>query len=327
MKIFTTFLLAIVSFTILSGCDSKSRVAPLKSESADRMTQSKGNSTSDAQPKMMADSQGQSSAVITSLGGRDQQVSLNQGISEQASAAAADRKIIRNGELTIETDSPTDGQHKITSIAESHGGFVVTSEFKHNDGSGQSKPSQTVTVVVRVPSPQFAATLEQIRSVGRVIQEKVTGQDVSEEYLDLEARIRTKKALESQFLEIMKQARKVSDALEVQTQLADVRTEIERFEGRRRFLENQSALSTITVTLQMPMPLVAATTTGFGQSIKQAFGDAVDTAASIILFVIQAVIVLVPIAFLIVLPVWLVWRVLRRRFELTKKAEPVVESQ
>jgi hypothetical protein len=75
------------------------------------------------------------------------------------------------------------------------------------------------------------------------------------------------------------------------------------------------------------MPLVAATTTGFGQSIKQAFGDAVDTAASIILFVIQAVIVLVPIAFLIVFPAWLVWRVLRRRFELTKKAEPVVESQ
>jgi hypothetical protein len=328
MKIFTTVLLAIVCFTILSGCDSamKSQVAPQKLESADRMPPSTTNSPSDAPPKKLADSGALSSAVITSLGGRDQQVSLNQGIAEQASVAAADRKIIRNGDLTIETDSPIDGQHKITSIAESRGGFVVTSEFKHNEAANQSKP--TVTVVVRVPSPQFAATLDQIRDIGgRVIQQKVTGQDVSEEYLDLEARIRTKKALESQFLEIMKQARKVSDALEVQTQLADVRTEIERFEGRRRFLENQSALSTITVTLQMPMPLVAATTTGFGQSIKQAFGDAVDTAASIILFVIQAVIVLVPIAVLIGLPVWLAWRVLRRRFELTKKAEPVVESQ
>jgi hypothetical protein len=328
MKIFTTFLLAIVSFTILSGCDTKSKVAPLKTESADRMTQLKANSPSDAPPKMMADNKAASGALITTIGGRDQQASLNQAMSEQASAAAAGRKIIRNGELTIETDSPTDGQHNITSIAESQGGFVVSSEFKHNEGANQSKPSQTVIVVVRVPSPQFAATLDQIRGIGgRVIQEKVTGQDVSEEYLDLEARIRTKKALESQFLDIMKQARKVSDALEVQSQLAEVRTEIEQFEGRRRFLENQSALSTITVTLQMPMPLVAATTTGFGQSIKQAFGDAVDTAASIILFVIQAVIVLVPIGFLIVLPAWLAWRFLRRRFELTKKAEPVVESQ
>jgi hypothetical protein len=328
MKIFTTFLLAIVSITILSGCDSAMKVAPQKSDSADRIPQSKVSSPSDAQPKMAGDSGALSSAVITSVGGRGEQVSLNQAISEQASAAAADRKIIRNGELTIETDSPTDGQHKITSIGESQGGFVVSSEFKHNEGANQSKPSQTVIVVVRVPSPQFAATLDQIRDIGgRVIQEKVTGRDVSEEYLDLEARIRTKKALETQFLEIMKQARKVSDALEVQSQLADVRTEIERLEGRRRFLENQSALSTITVTLQMPMPLVAATTTGFGQSIKQAFGDAVDTAASIILFVIQAVIVLVPIGFLIVLPVWLAWRFLRRRFELTKKAEPMVESQ
>src|SRR6185295_6582072 len=103
-------------------------------------------------------------------------------------------------------------------------------------------------------------------------QEKVSGQDVSEEYLDLEARIRSKKALETQFLEIMKQARKVSDALEVQGELADVRTEIERFEGRRRFLENQSTLSTITATLQMPAPLVVATTTGFSHSIKEAFG-------------------------------------------------------
>ena len=87
---------------------------------------------------------------------------------------------------------------------------------------------------------------------------KISGQDVSEEYLDLEARLRTKKALEAQFLEIMKQARKVQDALDVQSQLADVRTEIERLEGRRRFLENQAALSTITTTLQMPQPIIAA---------------------------------------------------------------------
>ena len=272
---------------------------------------------------------GFSDAVVPTLGRSATQVSLDEASAAQAATLAVDRKIIRNADLTIESDSPTEGLRKITSIAEGRGGFVVTSEFKQNDSSGQSKATQTVTVVARVPSSQFNGALEQIRAAGnRVIQEKVSGQDVSEEYLDLEARIRTKKALEAQFLEIMKQARKVSDALEVQSQLADVRTEIERFEGRRRFLENQSALSTITATLQMPMPLVAATTTGFGHSVKQSFGDAVDTAASIILFVIQAVIVLVPIGLLVGLPVWLVWRVLRRRFVLTKEtATTAAESQ
>lgn len=240
----------------------------------------------------------------------------------QASAQASDRKIIRDATLTIETESPTEGLRQITAIAENNGGFIVTSDLKQTDAAGQGRPSQTVTVIARIPASRFDTALNQIHSFGgRVISEKVSGQDVSEEYLDLEARLRTKKALEAQFLEIMKQARKVTDALEVQSQLGEVRTEIERLEGRRRFLENQAALSTITVTLQMPQPILAATTTGFGTTMKRAFGDAVDTAANIVLFVIQAVIVLVPIAIFFGLPVWLVWRVVRRRV-LLRKPEP-----
>ncbi len=240
-----------------------------------------------------------------------------------AAGEPADRKIVRNADLTLETESPTEGLRKITGAAESHGGFIVTSEFKQNPVAAGAKPNQSVTVVARVPAAQFASALEQIRNAGdRVASEKVSGQDVSEEYLDVEARLRNKKALEGQFLEIMKQAHKVEDALDVQTQLADVRTEIERLEGRRRFLENQAALSTITTTLQMPQPIVATTTIGFGTTIKRAFGDAVDTAASIILFVIQAVIVLIPIAVFFGLPGWFLWRALRRRIIIRRSPEP-----
>jgi len=312
--------LSAMSLLILSGCEYKS---------ADQRAMSPSAPVSDMRaPGHGYDSKSApSDALVTTSGGREPGP-LSPIPMEQPAPEGTDRKIIRNGDLIVETDSPADGQRAITAIAESHGGFVVTSEFKRNDTKEQPTPNQTVTVVVRVPSAQFLATLEQIRGVGsRVIQERVTGQDVSEEYLDLEARIRSKKALEAQFLEIMKQARKVSDALEVQSQLADVRTEIERLEGRRRFLENQSALSTITATLQMPAPLVVATTTGFGHSVKQASGDAVDTAVAILLFFVQAVIVLAPVAVLIGLPAWFVWRVLRRRFELTKRAAPVTEPQ
>jgi len=250
-------------------------------------------------------------------------VSLASISSVYAAGEPVDRKIIRNADLTLETESPTEGLRRITAAAESHGGFVVSSEFKQNPVAPGANPSQIVTVIARVPASQFAFALEQIRSAGdRVVSEKVSGQDVSEEYLDVEARLRNKKALEGQFLEIMKQARKVEDALDVQTQLADVRTEIERLEGRRRFLENQAALSTITTTLQMPQPLVATTTSGFGTTIKHAFGDAVDTAASIILFVIQAVIVLVPIAVFFGLPGWFLWRALRRRILVRRVPEP-----
>jgi Domain of unknown function (DUF4349) len=265
------------------------------------------NEEDNSSPPIVSDAEQATLAVISTV---------------QASAQASDRKIIRDANLTIETESPTEGLRQITAIAENNGGFIVTSDLKQNDAGPQGRASQTVTVIARIPASRFDTALSQIHSFGgRVISEKVSGQDVSEEYLDLEARLRTKKALEAQFLEIMKQARKVSDALEVQSQLGEVRTEIERLEGRRRFLENQAALSTITITLQMPQPILAATTTGFGTTVKRAFGDAVDAAASIVLFVIQAVIVLVPIAIFFGLPGWLVWRVVRRRISL-RRPEP-----
>src|SRR5262245_20299604 len=176
---------------------------------------------------------------VEAIKGEERQVSLDSA----GVAQAFMRKVIQNAEMTIETDTPNEGQQKIGVIAEKHGGFVVVSESKQNEAASQNVASTIVNIVVRVPAQNFQATLDEICAVGgRILHRKTSGQDVTEEYIDLEARIRTKKALEAQFLEIMKQARKISDAMEVQTQLAEVRTEIERLEGRRRFLENQSAL-------------------------------------------------------------------------------------
>lgn len=311
MRIFIAFLLA-TAMVVLFGCSREQNRQPGEIAQQEKASPEE----SDANSRM--------DGLITSIGGRTDQHQA-QAAQTEASTNAFDRKIIRNGELTIETDSPTNGLSRITAIAESLGGFVITSELKQNGGKNQSNPSQSVTVVARVPSAQFGAALDQIRNIGsRVLQEKISGQDVSEEYLDLEARLRSKKALEAQFLEIIKQAKKVSEALEVQNQLADVRTEIEQLEGRRRFIENQAAFSTITSTLQMSAPIVTATTSGFGHSIREAFGDGVDTAATIILGLIKIFIVLIPVGLFIGLPMWLIWRVVRRR--LPKKPEPVVET-
>ena len=249
-----------------------------------------------------------------------QEVALNSA----GAAQAYMRKVIQNAEMTIETDKPSEGQQKIGVIAEKHGGFVVVSESKHNDAASQNVASTLVNVVVRVPAQKFQTALDEIRAVGgRILHEKSSGQDVTEEYIDLEARIRTKKALEAQFLEIMKQARKISDAMEVQTQLADVRTEIERLEGRRRFLENQSALSTINITLHTPTQVVAAATRGFVYDLKAAFGDGMDTGAGIFLGIIQFVIVMIPVMVFIVIPALLVFKWLRKRITWPVKAATV----
>ena len=242
-----------------------------------------------------------------------QQVSLSQADQSQSMAEAMNRKILRNAELTLETPDPAAVQRKITTIAESLGGFVVTSESKQRQLRESGQQELEVNVVVRVPAPQFGTALDQIRAEGaRVILEKATGQDVTEEFIDLEARIKTQKALELQFLEIMKQANKVADALEVQRQIADVRTEIEKLEGRKRFLENRASLSTITVNLQTPAAIVVSTS-GFGRNIREAVADSVAVATGIVLFLVRFVIVMVPIFILIIIPGALLARFVFRR--------------
>jgi hypothetical protein len=132
---------------------------------------------------------------------------------------------------------------------------------------------------------------------------------VTEEYIDLQARLQAKRALESQFLEIMKQAEEVSEALEVQRQLAEVRSEIEQIEGRRRFLENQSNLSTIRVSIVPPVQIIGRT----GGGLKEALRDGFGAAMLIILTLVRVVLASLPILILIGLPAWLVLRYWLRR--------------
>jgi hypothetical protein len=247
-----------------------------------------------------------------------QPVSLDEANQSQAAAEAFNRKIIRNGEIVLVVDDPAAAQAKVSNIAESSGGFVVTSEISL---AGSSSP--TVAITMRVPADKFGPAMEALHAVGtRVEREKTTGQDVTEEYIDLEARIRTKQALEAQFLEIMKQAHTVSDALEVQRQISEVRGEIEQLEGRRRFLENQSSLSTIHVTLHTPAAVVTTTGTTFGDQIKRAFGDSIDTASAIVIGFIRLLGVGIPVFLMIILPISLLLRFLWRRMQRSMASTP-----
>src|SRR5215831_3002701 len=312
----TALLVLTISLLSLSACESASNQRAADSSVAPNKV------VVDRQQEMKADDHPAPQAGLT------EQVSLKDADSANTASLAFDRKIIRNANLTVEVPSAADSQRKIVSIAESHQGFVVTSEATQKTSEDRTKPEVTVNLVVRVPAAQFNQVMEEIRAVGvRVIQEKDSGQDVTEEFMDLEARIKNQKALEAQFIEIMKRAGKVDDALSVQRELAEVRTEIEKLEGRRRFLENQSSLSTINVTLQPPTQIVNAT--GFWYSVRSAFSDGVDVAAGIVLFLIRAVIAILPIILFVVLPLALIarlgLRVVRRRRSVPAPASAVAE--
>jgi hypothetical protein len=236
--------------------------------------------------------------------------------SEQAAETATtiDRKIVRNADLTLEVPSTTETQQKIVSIAETLGGFVVTSESKQRDSQEPAQRTLDIKLVVRIPEDHFGSALDQIRALAtNVSADKITGEDVTEEFIDLEARVKTQKALEMQFLQIMRQATKIADAMEVQRQIAEVRAEIEKLEGRKRFLENRSSLSTITINIITPRPLVVVPTTGFRHSVSEAISESIDVGAAILLFFVRFAIVMIPIGVLVLLPSGLLLRYVMRR--------------
>lgn len=223
----------------------------------------------------------------------------------------AERKVIRNAELNLETENPEDAHRKITSIAELRGGFVV--ESQQSSSEVQSTTRDVVSMTVRVPADKFSDTLADIRNVStRVVVETVKGQDVTEEFIDIEAQIVAKKALEQQFMEIMKRASTINDALHVQSQLADVRGDIERIEGRKRFLANQSAMSTIKIRLQTAKVL-AATSTGVGARLSDSFSAGADVALSFVLGLVTFLVAALPFALFVCLPAFVIIRYVWKR--------------
>lgn len=235
-----------------------------------------------------------------------------------------DRKVIRNADLTLEAESPEESQQKITAIAESRGGFVVESTQRSSSTDVSSR--DIVTMSLRIPSEKFNESLEEIRKTSsRIVQETVSGQDVTEEFIDLEARIKTKKALEQQYLDIMKRASSIDETMDIQARIANVRTEIEQIEGRARFLENQSSLSNIRVEIQSPTAL--ANSTGFFHQLKGAFGSGLGVAVSFILFLVQAIVALLPFLVLVVLPIILVLRYLLKKRKTERTAGEIAREE
>jgi len=250
---------------------------------------------------------------------------LNQAEQTQTAPIAVERKIIRNADLQLEANAPEEAQQKITQIAESKGGFVVESTQSSSDVKATTR--DTVTMTVRVPSAKFDEALNEIRqTASRVIVESVKGQDVTEEFIDIEARLKTQKALETQFLEIMKRSNSVEDALNVQTEIARVRGEIEKIEGRKRFLESQASLSTVKIKLQSPTAF-SANSTGFLYQLKEAFGDGFDAALNFILILIRVLIALLPFLILIVLPIYLLVRYILRKNRKQKLASDIAREE
>ena len=200
--------------------------------------------------------QSDESSYTASYGAPEPAYSKSGGFDRAASEIATsedttiDRKIIKTGSISIEVSEFDSAAAVVEQLAAAAGGFVSNSN-SYITSEGQKRG----TITIRVPAVGFDSVLGEIKKLGEVKSTSSSGQDVTEEYIDLEARLTNYKRQEGRFLSILDNATTVEDVLKVEEQLGRVRGEIERIEGRLRYLDNYIDLSTITVSLQEPTPI------------------------------------------------------------------------
>ncbi|MBA7471362.1 MAG: DUF4349 domain-containing protein [Dehalococcoidia bacterium] len=156
-----------------------------------------------------------------------------------------DRMIIRTANMQLVVDDVRDTIDKITELAQGREGYVV------NSSSWKEGERIVGQITIRVPSADFDYAISILRSLAvEVNSETTSSQDVTEEYVDLEATLRNLEATEAQLLKLMEKAEKVEDILGVQRELSRVQQDIERTKGRMQYLERTSAMSLIQVSLE-----------------------------------------------------------------------------
>jgi hypothetical protein len=164
------------------------------------------------------------------------------------------RLIVRTGQASIEVDSLEPSMAELRRVVQRVGGFVA-------DASVQSGRNQlrSATLQLKVPASRFDELTQGLEPLGKLQFVNVAAEDVSEEFVDLTARVVNGRRLEDRLIELLRtRTGKLQDVLSVERELARVREEIERMEGRLRFLKASAQLSTLSVNLYEPAPIVAS---------------------------------------------------------------------
>jgi len=189
-----------------------------------------------------------------------------------------ERKIVKTGYITLEVEDMVEAMEEVAAVADELGGYVVSSQRREGEWglSGQ--------INIRVPADRFNEAFDRLRRVAvDVPYESTEARDVTEEYVDLEARLRNLEATEEQYLTLLEEAGTVGEMLEVQEALWNVRWEIERIEGRVRYLERTSEMSLINVELEETEGLAESWSASgaFRSAVRglTAFGRALATVA------------------------------------------------
>lgn len=225
-------------------------------------------------------------------------------------------KTIKSGSLEIEIKKGEYEQAygRISSIANSCGGYISDS---HSESSKGRLSGGTITI--RVPAQKFFSAMEQLKELGKVTSISENAQDVTEEYVDLESRLRNLRAQESVYISLMAKAKTIEESVTIQRELANLQGQIEQILGRKNYLDNRIEFSTIQVNLvEHGMHVTPTEGWGFVQALRDALHGIVNGVNEVVRFAGYAF----PYAVIIFGLCALIWYLVKR----SKKSERESEA-
>lgn len=160
--------------------------------------------------------------------------------------------MIRTGQAFIEVEKVDPAVLRIRQLAAQVGGYITNSSI-----SGGRDQIRQATLELKIPGPKYDEAVGSLSTIGRVETVASNAQDVGEEFVDVTARVNNARRLEERLISLLaNRTGKLDEVLRVERELARVREEIERYEGRLRYLTSRSAMSTLTITVHEPAPIL-----------------------------------------------------------------------
>jgi len=238
------------------------------------------------------------------------------------SSQSRNRMVINTGTVNCEVANYEEALAQIQKIATQYGGYLVSSNTQVS-----TEDVKSGSVTLRIDARNFDAALQALKQLAKKVKsESVQGNDVTEEFYDLTARLENKRKAEKRYREILASAKTTKEILEVEQVLTNVREEIERMEGRKRFLEDQVSLSTINVNLHEPYPLVASGQYGFLAKMRQGVENGIAGFSEVLSAGIAFLISGVPIFILLFFLIWSIRRY-RRKVKATQLAKATMAEK
>jgi hypothetical protein len=232
--------------------------------------------------------------------------------------------IIKNADIRLMVKDTDVAIDRATQIIGDAGGYIVSSRVWYQDYYGNNLKYAAVTI--GVPVDEFEHTLVRLRDLAvRVVDETAAGDDVTEQYVDLQSQLTNLEATRARIQEFLKDARTIDEALRINQELANIESQIEQIKGRMNYLDDRSAYSTITINFEPEFPVLTPTPTATPYPTAtpipwnpgQTFDDATDTVTlayqGIATFLIWLVVAILPLVLPPALILWGLWKLMNRR--------------